>query len=55
MGSSQYELGRKNDENLHKVIISKPFKIGKFPVTQKQYYSVMGKNPSYFKGENKNG
>lgn len=30
----------------------KGFLMGKYPVTQKQYYQVMGKNPSYFKGDN---
>jgi formylglycine-generating enzyme required for sulfatase activity len=24
------------------------FKIGKYPITQKQYQEVMGNNPSYF-------
>ncbi len=45
------ELGRNRDEVLHSVILSKPFYIGKFPVTQKQYESIMGTNPSCFKGE----
>ncbi len=29
------------------------FYIGKYPVTQKEWMSVMGSNPSYFKGENR--
>ncbi len=27
------------------------FKIGKYPVTQKQWFEIMGNNPSYFKGD----
>ena len=55
MGSPEDELGRaeKLDEKLHSVIISKPFYIGKYVVTQKQYQTLMGNNPSLFKGENK--
>jgi len=33
-------------------ITLKSFYLGKYPVTQKQYQQVMGKNPSYFKGDN---
>ena len=29
------------------------FEIGKYPVTQKLYQSIMGRNPSYFEGENR--
>ena len=45
------ELGRYNNENQHEVIISKEFKIGKYPVTQKLYKEVMGGNPAKFKGD----
>ena len=34
----------------HQVTISKPFYLGRYPVTQKQWEAVMGKNPSRFKG-----
>ncbi|MFA6714394.1 MAG: SUMF1/EgtB/PvdO family nonheme iron enzyme [Victivallaceae bacterium] len=37
----------------HNVTICKGFWIGKYEVTQKEYQSVMGTNPSYFKGSNK--
>ena len=36
----------------HTVTISKPFLIGEFEITQKQWEAVMGKNPSAFKDEN---
>jgi formylglycine-generating enzyme required for sulfatase activity len=36
----------------HRVSISKPFYIGKYEVTQKQWRSVMGNNPSEFEGDN---
>jgi formylglycine-generating enzyme required for sulfatase activity len=35
----------------HQVTISKPFLMGKFEVTQRQWKQVMGNNPSAFKGE----
>jgi formylglycine-generating enzyme required for sulfatase activity len=35
----------------HKVIISQSFYLGKYPVTQKQWWTVMGNNPSYFSGD----
>ena len=34
----------------HKVTISRPFYLGRYPVTQTQWEAVMGNNPSYFKG-----
>lgn len=38
-----------NDElPIHKVRISKPFYISKFPVTQKNWVDIVKKNPSYF-------
>ncbi|MDR1218295.1 MAG: formylglycine-generating enzyme family protein [Treponema sp.] len=52
MGSPSTEVGRGSDETQHSVTISKPFYIGKYEVTQKEWYDVMGSNPSYFKGDN---
>ena len=34
------------------IIISKPFYISKYEITQQQYRAVMGNNPSEFKGDN---
>jgi formylglycine-generating enzyme required for sulfatase activity len=34
----------------HQVTLSRPFHLGKFPVTQAQWEAVMGPNPSLFKG-----
>ena len=45
-GSPDGEDGRNKDrEAQHKVILSKPFYIGIFEITQKQYENVMGNNP----------
>lgn len=50
MGSPDGEIGRAGDEGpLHRVVISKPFYIGKSELTQAQYQKVTGTNPSYFK------
>ena len=55
MGSPETELGHNwnsdsNGEDLHQVTITKPFYLGVFEVTQKQYTLVMGSNPSSYKG-----
>lgn len=46
MGSPDFEEGRSDDESQHEVIISKPFYMGKYTVTQEEWQSVMGNNPS---------
>lgn len=51
MGSPENELGRRDDEHQHEVRITKPFYMGVFQVTQKQYELIMGNNPSKFKGD----
>ncbi len=38
----------------HKVTLTQAFELGQCEVTQEQYEKVMGKNPSYFKGKQKN-
>jgi len=48
MGSPPDEINRRDDENLHKVTISKPFSLQTTQVTQGQWKGVMGNNPSGF-------
>jgi formylglycine-generating enzyme required for sulfatase activity len=51
MGSPESEEGRWADEGpQHRVRITEPFYLGVYPVTQAQWYSVMGSNPSCFQG-----
>jgi formylglycine-generating enzyme required for sulfatase activity len=47
MGSSVLEEEREEDEGQHHVAV-RPFYIGKYEVTQKEYEEVMKKNPSFF-------
>ena len=51
MGSPAGEVGRKSDETQHEVAISRPFYMGVFQVTQKQYQLVMGSYPLSYKGD----
>jgi formylglycine-generating enzyme required for sulfatase activity len=52
MGSTANEIDRYDDEGpVHHVTISEAFYLGKYEVTQKQWYEVIGDNPSYFKGD----
>ncbi len=37
----------------HRITISKPFYLGKYEVTQEQWVTVMGSNPSNFKGRSR--
>ncbi|WP_342304915.1 formylglycine-generating enzyme family protein [Methanolobus sp. ZRKC5] len=50
--AGKFIMGSKQDETsrpVHEVTISKQFYIGKYPVTQEEWVSIMGSNPSYFK------
>jgi formylglycine-generating enzyme required for sulfatase activity len=50
MGSPLSEKGRDCDEGpQHVVTIDKPFYIGMFEITQRQWKDVMGTSPAYFK------
>ena len=51
MGSPKSEEGRYENEDLHSVELTKGFWLGKYPVTQGQWQSVMGENPSHFSGD----
>jgi formylglycine-generating enzyme required for sulfatase activity len=42
--------GEDNECPVHRVQISQPFSLGKYPVTQAQWEAVMDTNPSYFRG-----
>ena len=53
MGSPEGELGRKHDEQQHRVTLTKDYWLGKYEVTQGQWQAIMGGNPSQFKnGDN---
>jgi formylglycine-generating enzyme required for sulfatase activity len=47
MGS---EKGEANERPIHKVVITKPFYLGKYEVTQEQWQSLMANNPSFVEG-----
>ncbi len=51
MGSPPDEDGRMDEEALHSVTLTEGFWIGVFPVTQRQWYQVMGTWPSFFDRE----
>jgi formylglycine-generating enzyme required for sulfatase activity len=51
MGSPPGEDGRNDDETQHRVTLTRGFYLGIHPVTQSQWQTVMGNNPSRFKGD----
>jgi hypothetical protein len=51
MGSPESELGRSTNETQHQVTLTKPYYIGVFELTQKQWERVMGSDPSEYKGD----
>ena len=50
MGSDDRERGRESDEGKHQVTIGTSFYIGRYEVTQAEYETIMGSNPSQFIG-----
>src|SRR5206468_856010 len=48
MGSPAEEADRANDETQHEVMITRPYWLGVYPVTQGQWKTVMSSNPSHF-------
>ena len=50
MGTPIGESGRYDDEQFHMVTLTKGFWISNHEVTQAEYLSVMGINPSFFRG-----
>lgn len=50
MGSPTGEEGREKNEQQHRVTLSKGFWMGKYEVTQGEWQSIMGHNPSEFRG-----
>ncbi|MGN0852635.1 MAG: formylglycine-generating enzyme family protein, partial [Kiritimatiellia bacterium] len=53
MGSPVSEAGRFDNEKQHEVKLTRGFWLGKYEVTQRQWKSVMGNNPSRFKGDDR--
>ena len=47
MGSNEYPV----ENHIHKVKINKPFYLGTYLITQREWKAVMGDNPSDFKGD----
>src|SRR4026209_2591979 len=48
MGSPVEEAGREAQETQHAVALTRPFWLGEFEITQRQWKLVMGDNPSWF-------
>jgi formylglycine-generating enzyme required for sulfatase activity len=56
MGSADSEPERYADEGPQReVVISRPFYLGVYPVTQREYEALMGKNPTHFHSRDEDG
>ncbi|NEN89680.1 MAG: formylglycine-generating enzyme family protein [Okeania sp. SIO3H1] len=53
MGSPENEAERDSDESPQHSVTLQPFYMSKYPITQNQYQTIMGENPSHFKGGNR--
>lgn len=45
--------GKSSEKPVHEVTINEAYWIGKYEVSQNEYQTIMGTNPSHFKGSNK--
>ncbi|MBX3421769.1 MAG: formylglycine-generating enzyme family protein [Pirellulaceae bacterium] len=52
LGSPPGKEGVNHDERQHEVTISRDYYLGMYEVTQAQYETIMGDNPSYFQNDN---
>lgn len=53
MGTPETEQGRSKDETPQHKVSMEAFWVGKYPVTQAQYFALMKENPSFFKDDRK--
>jgi len=53
MGSPATELGRDQDESLHRVSLTRGFYLGRHEVSQLEYAEVMDQRPSHHRGDSK--
>ena len=53
MGSPTTEAERQDFETPHRVTLTRPFYLGTYEVTQAEYQTIMGENPSWFSASGK--
>lgn len=53
MEPGAFMMGDDDENPAYQVTLTKDYRIGKYEVTQEEYQSIMGNNPSEFKGERK--
>jgi formylglycine-generating enzyme required for sulfatase activity len=53
MGSPPDEEDREDDEQQHRVTLTRGFWLGVTPVTQAQWQAVLGSNPSHYQGDDR--
>ena len=46
MGTDEAEVGASNERPAHTVLVTRPFQLGRVPVTQELYEAVLWRNPS---------
>lgn len=51
VGAQPGKVGADEDEGQHEVTLSRDYYLGAFEVTQAQYQTVIGHNPSYYQGD----